>query len=70
MKTIRYTWWKDGDFYLGHLNDYPDYQTQGFSKEELMDNLKDILNDIESNEIPYLISHLVRKHHEVQRNSV
>ncbi|MFZ2632701.1 MAG: hypothetical protein WA081_19975 [Desulfosalsimonadaceae bacterium] len=54
MKTIRYTWWKDGDFYLGYLNDYPDYQTQGLSKEELMENLADILRDIESNEIPYI----------------
>ena len=54
MKTIRYTYWKDGDFYLGYLNDYPDYQTQGFSKEELMENLTDILKDIESNEIPYI----------------
>jgi hypothetical protein len=48
MKTIKYTYWKDGNFYLGYLNDYPDYQTQGLSKGELIDNLKDILKDIES----------------------
>lgn len=54
MKTIRYTYWKDGIYYLGYLNDYPDYQTQGLSKEELVTNLKDILNDIESEEIPYI----------------
>ena len=54
MKSIRYTYWKDDNFFIGYLNDYPDYQTQGFSKEELIDNLKDILKDIESNEIPYI----------------
>lgn len=54
MKSIRYTYWKDGNFYIGYLNDYPDYQTQGLSKEELTDNLKDLLKDIESDEIPYI----------------
>jgi predicted RNase H-like HicB family nuclease len=52
MKTIKYTYWKDEKFYIGYLNDYPDYQTQGLSKEELIDNLKDLLKDIESDEIP------------------
>jgi predicted RNase H-like HicB family nuclease len=54
MKTIKYTYWKDEKFYIGYLNDYPDYQTQGLSKEELIDNLKDLLKDIESDEIPYI----------------
>lgn len=54
MKTMRYTFWKDGDFYLGFLNDYPDYCSQGMSKEELVDNLKDLLKDIESEEILYI----------------
>ncbi|WP_417910875.1 type II toxin-antitoxin system HicB family antitoxin [Candidatus Electronema sp. PJ] len=54
MRTVKYTCWQDGEFYLGYLNDYPEYQTQGYSKEELIANLKDLLNDIESDEIPYL----------------
>ncbi|WP_446008541.1 type II toxin-antitoxin system HicB family antitoxin [Candidatus Electrothrix sp.] len=54
MKKIKYTYWKDENFYLGYLNDYPDYQTQGMSKEELIDNLKELLKDIESDEIPYI----------------
>jgi predicted RNase H-like HicB family nuclease len=54
MKTIKYTYFKDGDFYIGYLNDYPDYQTQGYSKEELIENLKDLLKDIESDEIPHI----------------
>jgi len=54
MKVIKYTYWKDEKFYIGYLNDYPDYHTQGLSKEELIDNLKDLLKDITSDEIPYI----------------
>jgi predicted RNase H-like HicB family nuclease len=54
MKTIKFTYWHDGDYYLGFLNDYPDYQTQGTSKEELVRNLKDLLADLESGEVPYV----------------
>ena len=54
MQTIRYTFWKDRNYYLGYLNDYPDYHTQGLSKEELISNLKELLADIESDEIPYI----------------
>ena len=35
MRTTKYTFWQDGEFYIGFLNDYLDYETQGFSKEEL-----------------------------------
>jgi len=41
-------------FFIGYLNEYPDYETQGFSKEELLENLKDLLKDIESGEIPFI----------------
>ncbi len=54
MKTAKFTYWQDGDFFLGFLNEYPDYQTQGMSKEELVNNLKDLLVDLESGEIPYI----------------
>ncbi|MFZ0639907.1 MAG: hypothetical protein WA020_06395 [Candidatus Acidiferrales bacterium] len=54
MKTLKFTYWKDGNYYLGFLNDYPDYETQGISKEELVSNLKDLLVDLESGEVPYI----------------
>lgn len=54
MRTMRYTYWKDDDYYLGYLNEYPDYHTQGLSKEELINNLRELLKDIESDEIPYI----------------
>jgi predicted RNase H-like HicB family nuclease len=54
MKTVQYTFWQDGEFFIGYLNEYPEYQTQGYSKEELLENLKDLLQDIESGEIPFI----------------
>lgn len=54
MRTIEYTFWQDGEFYIGYLNEYPDYQTQGYSKEELTENLKSLLIDMESGEISFL----------------
>ena len=53
MKTMKFTYWKDGNFYLGFWNEYPDYQTQGTSKE-LVSNLKDLLRDMQSGEVPYI----------------
>ncbi len=45
---------EDQEHYLGHLDDYPDYETQGLSKEELVHNLRSLLEDIESGELPSL----------------
>ena len=52
MRTLKFTFWQDGEVFLGYLNDFPDYQTQAYSKEELIDNLKDLLTDLESGDIP------------------
>jgi len=54
MRTIKFTSWQDGESFIGFLNDYPDYLTQGMSSEELADHLKSLLIDLESAEIPYV----------------
>jgi hypothetical protein len=54
MKTLKFTYWQDGDYYLGFLNDCPDYETQGMSKDELVSNLKDLLVDLQSGGVPYI----------------
>ena len=54
MQKIKFTYWRDGEYYIGFLNDYPDYETQGNSKEELVANLMELLKDIESGEIPFV----------------
>ena len=54
MKKISFTYWRDGKHYIGFLNQYPDYQTQATTKNELTENLKDLLKDIELREVPYI----------------
>jgi predicted RNase H-like HicB family nuclease len=38
----KYVYWQEEDMWLGYLEEYPDYKTQGESLEELKENLKDI----------------------------
>jgi hypothetical protein len=52
MNSIRYVYWQDGEMWLGYLEEYPDYQTQGESSEELQENLRDIYAEISSGTIP------------------
>lgn len=46
----KFTYWRDGDYFLGYLNEYPDYETQGLSFEELKANLMSLYKDIVSDE--------------------
>lgn len=54
MRKLEYTFWKDGEYFIGHLNEYPDYETQAYSEDELIENLTDLLGDLESNEISFI----------------
>jgi predicted RNase H-like HicB family nuclease len=54
MKSVKITYWQDGKYYIGYINDFPDYCAQGMSKEELLNNLKELYDDIASKEIPYI----------------
>jgi hypothetical protein len=49
---MRYVYWQDGPHWLGCLQDYPDYVTQGTSLEDLQEHLRDLLLDLTSGEIP------------------
>ena len=48
VRGIKYTFWQDGDYYLGFLNEYPEYWTQGSSREDLLENLMGLLSDLQS----------------------
>jgi hypothetical protein len=39
---LQYTYWQDGAFFVGFLNDYPDDSTQGVSLPELEEALIEI----------------------------
>ena len=52
MTTQKYVYWQEEDMWLGYLEEYPDYWTQGESQEELQENLKDIFQELTSGTIP------------------
>ena len=52
MEKVNIIYWKDGDQWLGHLQDFPDYLTQGESLEDLQEHLKDLYKDLQSGVIP------------------
>ena len=39
---LEYTYWQDGAFFVGFLNNYPEDSTQGVSLAELEEALKEI----------------------------
>jgi hypothetical protein len=52
VKTQKYIYWQDDDMWLGYLEEYPDYWTQGETIAELEENLRDICNELNSGNIP------------------
>ena len=52
MNIIKYTYWQDGDMWIGYLSEFTDYMTQGESLDELKENLKDIYHELSSGNIP------------------
>ena len=49
--SIKYKFWQDGKFWIGHLEEFPDYISQGESLEELKENLADLYKDLTSGAI-------------------
>jgi predicted RNase H-like HicB family nuclease len=52
METAKFVYWQDGNWWLGYLEEYPDYMTQGETLKELEENLRDLYEDLTSGEIP------------------
>jgi len=52
MIVVKFIHWQEKDFWIGYLQDYPDYLTQGTTLDELKENLQDLYRDITSGEIP------------------
>lgn len=52
----KYVYWQDDNMWLGYLEEYPDYWTQGETEEELKENLFDIYQDLTRGAIPNIRS--------------
>jgi predicted RNase H-like HicB family nuclease len=46
MKKTKFVYYQEDDFWIGWLEEYPDYRTQGKSLAELEEHLKDIYDDL------------------------
>lgn len=46
MQTVKYVHWQEEDAWLGYLQDYPDYWTQGETLEDLIEHLRDLSCDL------------------------
>ena len=52
MQRVKFVDWEEEDAWLGYLQDYPDYWTQGKTLKDLKAHLKDLYKDLTSGEIP------------------
>jgi predicted RNase H-like HicB family nuclease len=52
VQTIKYVRWEEDGAWLGYLQDYPDYWTQGETLEDLQAHLRDLYEDLTSGQVP------------------
>jgi predicted RNase H-like HicB family nuclease len=52
MQVVKIVVWEDEGAWLGYLQDYPDYWTQGETLDDLKEHLKDLYQDVTSGTIP------------------
>jgi predicted RNase H-like HicB family nuclease len=48
----KYVYWQDEGMWLGYLEEFPDYWTQGESELELRENLVDLYKELSGGNIP------------------
>ncbi len=52
MVTKKFVYWKDHEIWIGYLEEFPDYMTQGKTLNELKVNLIDIYKELTGGLIP------------------
>lgn len=58
MRTVKIVYWQEADSrWLGHLESHPEFMSQGETLDELRENLRDILIEIERGNIPLVKTH-------------
>lgn len=50
--TIKIVVWEENGSWLGYLQDYPDYWTQGETLDDLREHLKDLYHDLTGGLVP------------------
>lgn len=52
MQSVKIVYWQADDAWIGYIEDYPDYWTQGEDLDDLKAHLRDLYRDLTSGELP------------------
>ena len=52
MQTARYVFWQADHLWLGYLEEFPDYWTQGETFDDLVEHLEDIARSLSDGGFP------------------
>ena len=51
MQIVKYVHWEDDGAWLGYIQEYPDYWTQGETLDDLKEHLRDLYADLTGGQI-------------------
>jgi predicted RNase H-like HicB family nuclease len=51
MQTVKFVSWEEDGHWLGYLQDFPDYWTQGDSLDDLKTHLRDLYADLTNGQL-------------------
>ena len=52
MQKVKYVYWEEDGAWIGYLQDFPDYWTQGKTRRDLKVHLNDLYRDMTGGKIP------------------
>ena len=52
VATTKMVYWQENEWWLGYLEEFPDYWTQGETLDDLKQHLRDLYADLTSGELP------------------
>jgi predicted RNase H-like HicB family nuclease len=55
MENKKFIYYQEDDMFVGWMDEFPDYKTQGETLDELKENLKDIYEELTGGTIPHVI---------------
>lgn len=58
---VRYVYWQESDQWLGYLEEFPDYWSQGETVDDLKEHLRDLFEDLSQDLIPEVLARRILK---------
>lgn len=52
MQSVKIIVWQEEDAWLGYVQEFPDYWTQGETEDDLKQHLRDLYHELTSGDIP------------------